>query len=498
MSATHDALPAADRASASSGATSSTPAPGAGAATRARRAYDPRYDPMVAPHPGEGTDYAPTYWVASAGEPPPDDGPVAGDVDVDVAIVGAGFTGLATALFLAREHGIRATVLEANRVAWGCTSRNGGQGQNASGRLYRSQWIARWGKEVALRLDAEIRAGFRTFESLVAEFPECEPQGGGHLYIAHREKKMPFLRAEAEVMRKVFGYDTHLLSADEVRRRYVDDAETFGALHEPHGIGVHPLKLAFAYQRRARELGATVHPASPVLGIETRNGVHHLRTPHGTVRARAVGLATGGYTSNGLHRSLDAKIMPVLSNSLVTRPLTADELRATNFLTTEVITDTRTLRFYYRRLPDNRVQIGSRSSITGADAPHPRHMQVLLDGLHRKFPALKGIEIEHSWWGWVDVSHDMMPRIVQPDRSQTIFHALGYGGNGVAFSAHAGRRMAQRIAGEQHEAFTLPIYDSPLQYPNVMNLVTSRAFAPFRRIGQRGLYKWYWLRDEKL
>src|SRR5690606_30753779 len=159
-----------------------------------------------------------------------------------------------------REHGIRATVLEANRTVWGCTSRNGGQGQNASGRLYRSQWIARWGKDVALKLDAEIREGFETFKGLVAEI-DCEPQPGGHLYIAHREKKMAFLRDEAKVMREVFGYDARILGADEVRRRYVRDAETFGALHEPDGIGVHPLKLAFGYLRKARELGARIHPA---------------------------------------------------------------------------------------------------------------------------------------------------------------------------------------------------------------------------------------------
>lgn len=460
--------------------------------------YDPQYDPLVAPTPGHGRDYAPTYWVASAGTPPADDGPIRRDTDADVVIVGSGFTGLATALFLAREHGIRATVLEANRAVWGCTSRNGGQGQNASGRLYRSQWIARYGRATALKLDAEIRQGFQTFKSLVAEFPECEPQPGGHLYIAHRDQKMAFLRQEAEVMRRVFGYDTHILSSDEVQRRYVRDAETFGALHEPDGIGVHPLKLAFGYLRKARELGVKVHPASPVIGFETKGGVHHLRTPGGTVRARAVGLATGGYTSNGLHASLDSKIMPILSNSLVTRPLTAAELEATNFCTTEVITDTRTLRFYYRKLPDQRVQIGSRSAISGADAPNPRHMQVLVNGLHRKFPALKDIRIDYSWWGWVDVSHDMMPRIAQPDPAQTVFYALGYGGNGVSFSAHAGRRMAQRIAGRADAAFELPIYRSALQYPNLFDTVRSRAFAPWRRLGQRFLYHWYHLRDERL
>ncbi|MBL8342909.1 MAG: FAD-binding oxidoreductase [Rubrivivax sp.] len=474
--------------------------PGAAAAcaTAPAAPYDPRYDPLADAHPGRGRDYAPTYWVATAGEPPADDGPVQGDMDVDVAIVGSGFTGLATALFLAREHGIRAVVLEANRSAWGCTSRNGGQGQNASGRLYRSQWLARWGRETALALDAEIREGYDTFKGLVAEFPACEPQSGGHLCIAHRDKKMTFLRHEAKVMREVFGYDVRLLSPAEVASRYVRDAETHGALHESEGIGVHPLKLAYGYLRAARAAGARIHPASPVLGMHTQGGVHHLRTPAGTVRARAVGFATGGYTSNGLHASLDSKIMPILSNSLVTRPLTPAELEATNFRTNEVITDTRTLRFYYRKLPDNRVQIGSRSSITGADAPNPKHMAVLVNGLHRKFPALRGIDIDYSWWGWVDVSHDMMPRIAQPDPAQGVFYALGYGGNGVSFSAHAGRRMAERIAGRRRKALALPIYDSPLEYPNLFELVRSRAFAPFRRFGQRFLYRWYYLRDEVL
>ena len=112
------------------------------------------------------------------------------------------------------------------------------------------------------------------------------------------------------------------------------------------------------------------------------------------------------------------------------------------------------------------------------------------------FPALAGIEVEHSWWGWVDVSHDMMPRIAQPDPKQRVFYALGYGGNGVSFSAHAGRRLAERIAGKQNKVFELPIYNSPLEYPNLFNRVRSPAFTPFRRFGQRALYRWYALRDE--
>src|SRR4051794_29566459 len=119
---------------------------------RARKPYDPRYDPMVAADPGHGRDYAPTYWIDTAGEPPADDGPVRAGMDVDVAVVGSGYTGLSCAIHLAREHGIKAVVLEANGVAWGCSTRNGGQAQISAGRLKRSQWIERWGVDVAKKL----------------------------------------------------------------------------------------------------------------------------------------------------------------------------------------------------------------------------------------------------------------------------------------------------------------------------------------------------------
>ncbi len=449
--------------------------------------YDSRYDPLVSP-PGRGQDYAPTYWVATAGSPPEDDGPISGDVDADVVIVGSGFTGLSAAMTLARDFGIRAVVLEANKAVWGCTSRNGGQGQNASGRLYRSQWIERWGVDTAKRLDAEIREGFEYWQSLVAQV-DCDAQPGGHLYTAHREKKLAFLRSEAQVMHDVFGYDTRMLSKEALRERYVDDHEAVGAMHEPDGVGVHPLKLAFGYMRQARAMGVKIHPSSPVLGWDVENGVYRLRTPGGIVRARRVAFATGGYSAQGINPLLDNRIMPVLSNSMVTRPLSADERATAGLKSTVFITDTRTLRFYYRLLPDGRMQIGSRSAVRGADANDPRHLDLLKLGLARKFPSLKGVQVDYSWWGWVDVSHDMMPRVVQPDPSQKVYYAFGYGGNGVSFSAHAGRRLAERIVGKDGVQWDLPIYNSPLP---------GHVFAPFRRLGQSMLYRWYYLRDEKL
>ncbi|MFC2251697.1 NAD(P)/FAD-dependent oxidoreductase [Labrys portucalensis] len=458
--------------------------------TAPRQPFDPAYDPIHAPDPGNGKDYAPTYWIGTAGTPPADDGPVTRDLDVDVAIIGSGYTGLSCAIHLAREHGIKATVLEANGVAWGCSTRNGGQAQISSGRLKRSQWIERWGMDVAKKLHGEIADAFELFRELIRS-PEidCEPQDGGHLYIAHREKTMPALEKETQLLNEVFGYRARMVGRDEIHSDFVRDAEAKGAMYEPDGIGIHAAKLAFGYLKLARKLGARVHVSSPVLGCELKGSVHHLRTPGGTVRARAVCIATAGYTSPGLHPLTRHRLMPILSNSVVTRPLTQEEREALNFRTHIPLTDTRTLRHYYRMLPDGRVQIGSRSAITGGDAANPKHLNLLLEGLYRKFPILRGIEIDYSWWGWVDVSHDMMPRIFRPDPAQPLFYAMGYGGNGVMYSAQAGRRMAQMVAGKGG-GLDLPIFTSPLPSHGLLT--------PFRRLGQWGMYRWYYLKDEIL
>jgi glycine/D-amino acid oxidase-like deaminating enzyme len=464
----------------------------------ALKPFDPHYDPLLARIPGGASAHAPTYWIDHAGPLPDDDGPVNANLQADVVVIGAGLTGISTALYLAKEHGIRAVVLEANQVVWGCSSRNGGQGQNASGRLNRKQWIARWGLEVAKKLDAEIRAGFDNFKHLTRQI-DCDAIDAGHLYVAHRPEKMDYLRDLCAVHREVFGYDNRLLSAQALREEYCEERDAAGGLFESQGVGINPVKFAFGLLQQARALGVKVHSASPVDGWETVGGEHHLHTPAGMVRARHVAVCTGGYTGQALTPLAKNKLMPILSNSVVTRPLTSAELVATQFRSHAILTDTRTLRFYYRLLPDNRLQLGSRSAITGAEAANPKHLKLLTDAIARKFPPLAGIAIDYSWWGWVDVSHDMMPRITRPDPAQSVWYALGYGGNGVAFSTWAGKRLAERVAGKDAtaKAFDLPIYNSPLQYPNVLGAIRSPALAPFRRLGQRALYRWYWLQDEK-
>ena len=289
---------------------------------RVSQPYNPLYDPMTDVSVGRGSAYAPTYWIGTAGTPPADDGPVTGDMDVDVVVIGSGYTGLSCALHLAKEFGIKAHVLEANGVAYGCSTRNGGQAQISAGRLKRSQWMARWGLDVARGMHAEMSEAFDLFRGLLRDHAiDCEPQDGGHYYIAHRPWMMPTLAKEAALLRDTFGYGARMLSRDELFQTAVRDMEAHGAMWDPDGTAIHAAKLAFGYLRAARELGAKVHVASPVEGWTTQNGIHHLRTPGGTVRARAVAVATAGYAPRGLHPRLRDRLMPILSNSITTRPL---------------------------------------------------------------------------------------------------------------------------------------------------------------------------------
>ena len=372
-----------------------------------KASYDPRYDPLVDAGPGHNRDYAPTYWIGTAGAPPEDDGPVSNDMDVDVVVVGSGYTGLSCAIHLAKEHGIKATVLEANTVAWGCSTRNGGQAQISSGRLKRSEWIQRWGVDVAKKMHAEVVEAFDVFRDLIGsgEF-DCDPQDGGHLlHCAQARRHAQAARRNPACSTRPLATVRRMLSRDELHDGHVKDQEAAGAMYEPDGVCIHAAKLAFGYQKLARKLGAKVHPASPVMGWKVKNGVHHLVTPGGVVRARSVALATAGYTPPGLSNRTKNRLMPILSNSIVTRPLTDEEKDACGFQTCSPLTDTRTLRHYYSYLPDGRVQIGSRSAITGSDAENPKHLELLKKGLYRKFPRSRtSISTTPGGAGWMSAT----------------------------------------------------------------------------------------------
>lgn len=450
------------------------------------------YDPLHHAFPGNGEAYPNSYWADSAMQSsnhqntPPDDGAITSDISVDVAIIGAGYTGLSCALHLAREHNINAHVLEANQTAWGCSGRNAGFILKSSGRKTYASMQAKWGEEVMRGIYAEMCAGVDTVNALIAEGIDCQAQAPGYLKVAHKPSMFKALLAQAKLQQDMFGYDIERLSQAQVRQQYMDDQNAYGALRYHDGFGLNPLKLAWGYQVLARAAGAKIHTSSPVTDWQTINNQQCLITPRGRVTANKVVIATNGYTPKGFHPLIESKTLPVLSQIIVTEPLTDEQIAACNWLTSNVVMDTRALKYYYRKLPDNRILFGGRGAITGKKADDPYYPKRLLAVLKSSFPALKNLNYQYAWSGWICMSLDDIPHIYQNDE-HSVFYAMGYCGSGVSFSAQAGKRLAQKVAGQTVP--NLPLYQSPLpKFP----------LAPLRRLGQWGYFHYGKLKDTYL
>ncbi len=446
------------------------------------------YDPLRAATPGTGLDHPHSYWAATAGPLPDDDGPAPPRLDADVVIIGAGYTGLSCAYHLARVYGVKAVVLEANRPGWGCSGRNGGFARMALGRLSAPEMIEHWGHPVAKRAFAMMMASLNHVRTMISDGSiACDAVEAGHLKIAHRPSRAAALAREADALQREFEYPAEFIGATELRANHIGGAQSHGALRIPDALSVHPLKLAAGVLRMARAAGAAVHSASPVTAWRKHGGEHVLSTPHGEVRARRVVVATNGYTPPGLHPAVAATLLPVLSHIIVTRPLTRAEIEGANFVTQHVLTDTRKLLYYWRRLHDGRIMFGGRGLIADSPEHNARQRSFLLAELKAKYPALGQVTVDYDWHGWVCLTRDFLPHVYHAADDDSVHYALGYQGSGVSLSLYAGKLLAGRLAGEEPE-YAIPCTSTPLVRIPLHRLV---------RIPQRAMYYWYRYLDNK-
>ncbi|WP_274620728.1 NAD(P)/FAD-dependent oxidoreductase [Colwellia maritima] len=349
----------------------------------------------------------------------------------------------------------------------------------------------KWGEEVMRGIYHEMCAGVDTVNSLISEGIDCDQQAAGYIKVAHKPSMFTLLRSQAKLQQQMFGYDVQVLSKEALHENYMADENAYGAIRYQDGFGINPLKLAWGYQKLARQAGAKVHTSTPVSLVSTQvDKSILLTTPKGTVKAKKVVIATNGYTPKGFHPLITNRTLPVLSQIIVTDPLSAEQLAACNFLTSNVVMDTRALKYYYRKLPDNRILFGGRGAITGKNADDPYYAQRLLAVLKTSFPALGNLNIAYAWSGWICMALDDLPHIYQGKKGgaeENVFYAMGYCGSGVSFSVQAGKRLAEKVAGKTLP--NLPLYTKPLpKFP----------FAPLRRVGQWGYFHYGKFKDNYL
>jgi glycine/D-amino acid oxidase-like deaminating enzyme len=393
-----------------------------------------------------------SFWWRSLGGVPSARAPLPGPAEADVAIVGAGYTGLWTALYVKRARpDWKVVVLEREVAGFGASGRNGGW---LSGMLAgsRDRWAAVHGREAVV---AAQRAMFATVDQVAAEGIDCDLVKGGSTVVATTEPGLRRLQEELAYER-AWGFgeeDWRGLAPDALGVRVPG---ALGGLFTPHCARVHPAKLARGLASRCEEAGVEIYERTPVLRILPRVAV----TARGTVRARWIVRATEGYTAGlpGLHRA----VVPLNSAMIVTEPLDVGAWAAIGWDGCETLLDGAHAYCYLQRTADGRIAIGGRgvpyrfgSATDVAGELPPQTARELRGRLVRLFPSLRDVGVADGWAGVLGVTRDWCPSVGADPATGTAW-AGGYVGDGVSTANLAGRTLRDLLTGEDTELTRLP------------------------------------------
>ena len=389
----------------------------------------------------------PSLWEARAGPAMAADGPLDGDRQVEVAVIGGGYTGLSAALHLARDHGIEARVLEAGHIGWGASGRNAGFCSIGGTSLSLEQMLARYGEEGTRAYYRSQLDAIELVRRLIAEEGmDAEPCGEAELEAAPSRRALEHLRRRAEAQRRLCGIDNSVLDAEAFRARYFGSTELAGGIVQRPAFAIQPLRYLQGLASAARRAGAILHPHSEVLEWRKEGQEHLLLTAGGALRARQVILAANGFMPEHLHAAFRGRPLPMISAIIVTRPLTEGELAAAGWRTSDPAISARHLLNYYRLLPDRRFLFGGRGHSSGAQKGARATFAALQRRLGHLWPAWRGIPVEYRWHGLICISRRLTPSVGRLADDPSVAYAWGYHGNGVNTATWCGRMLAAWLA----------------------------------------------------
>ena len=382
-----------------------------------------------------------SYWLDSS-QPGPDRSDTEVGGDVDVAVVGAGLTGVSAALHLARK-GAKVAVFERETVAWGASGRNGGMATPGLAIGFRDA-IARYGFPTASSLYLTYYDAIDAIEKLVGEEGiDCDFARTGKMNLASKPAHLDGLRKTHDVLAERLGFETQMISKSDLHTELGSDAY-HGAMIDPKGAGLHVGKFTRGLAEAAARMGVQIHEKAPVQSVERQGGTRHIvTTPRGSVRADQVLVATSGYT-NRPFRWLQLRIVPVGSFIIVTEPL-GEEVCDQLLPNRRMASDSKNLLYYFRITPDHRLLFGGRArfALSNPDSDE-KSGRLLQNAMISIFPQLASTRIDYCWGGQVDMSLD---RLVHAGEHDGLFYSVGYSGHGVQMATYMGKQMAEYMNG---------------------------------------------------
>jgi glycine/D-amino acid oxidase-like deaminating enzyme len=381
---------------------------------------------------------------------------------VDVAVIGAGFTGLSAARTLALG-GAKVAVLEAETIGWGASSRNGGMVLTGL-KLGVKKLISMYGRERTQRMYAASLASIACVEQLVREEQiECDFSRCGHLAVACKPKHFRDYVHQVEVIAREFNHQLRIVPRNELPAE-IGSSIYYGGMVDEASAGVNPARYVGGLARATIKAGAEVFENARVEKIEhdARQGVSgwKITTSCGVLWARDVFVGTSGYTGSATP-ALRNKIIPIGSYIITTEVLPealAHELSPRN----RMIYDSKNYLYYYRLTPDRRMLFGGRAAFFPETQDSIRRSaEILRRGMIEVYPRLREVKVEYVWGGTLDFAFDIMPHAGQMDG---MYYSVGYAGHGVAMATWQGQKMAEMIAGGKPDNpfVGIPFHSAPL------------------------------------
>jgi glycine/D-amino acid oxidase-like deaminating enzyme len=365
---------------------------------------------------------------------------------VDVAVIGAGFTGLSAARTLAKR-GAKVAVLESETIGWGASSRNGGMVLTGM-KLGVNQLISMYGRELTRRMYAASLATIDCVEQIVRdENIACDFARTGHLEVACKQKHFDDYARQAEVIAREFNHELRVVQRNELSAE-IGSKIYYGGMVDETSVGLNPARYVAGLASAAMKVGAEIFERARVESLqrESRQGEAgwKIATSRGAVWAKDVFVATSGYTGRATP-ALQKKIIPIGSFIITTEVLPeklAQELSPRN----RMIYDSKNYLYYYRLTPDRRMLFGGRAAFFPEnDQTVRRSAEILRRGMIEVYPQLSDAKVEYVWGGTLDFAFDIMPHAGQIDG---MYYAVGYAGHGVAMATYQGQKMAELMAAK--------------------------------------------------